>query len=721
MGSSGVSVEFRDVGYDVPLPKPPLMRRFVSEARGAIHRSSGKADKSSSPADDNEPSDATSHDVEAGPAPETGVLPDTTSASQKTAKRILQGVSGYVSAGESLAILGPSGSGKTSLLNLLSGRSQHGLSEGQILFDGAPRDARTKRKIGYVMQDDVFFAKLTVKETLDFTAAIRMPQGSTKEVDERVDDVVQRLRLEKCLRTRIGDQMFDKGISGGERKRVNIANELLGQPQVLLLDEPTSGLDASTAMSVVRLLRELADEGTTVIFTIHQPSSAMFGLFDKIMLLSEGHVAYFGHAREAESYFSSVGYKFPSNYNPCDYLLQLVIDDIPVPEDSQTASTGSVTASTRSGEVSREYLARMWASRRTEFLDERSVAYQQSSVQENQASANPDTARRRHGPFPGMRRAAGKRMRDITGKEDPTGLPDKYVTGWFTQVRVLSLRALRQKRGAIVDTVQLMQLSAITIIAALFWFRTGTGEEHLSDRVGALFFFPVFWAFFSMFSALFAFPAEKAVLNKDRASGAYRLSAYYFAKSMVETPADMIYPIIFSFVVYWIIGFKATFWAFLTFVVILILLVLAAHSIGLAVSAAVMDVRKGQVLSSVIILTSMLISGFYVNNENVPSFIRPFRYLSFIRYGYEALVRNEVAGVTYPCRTDGEASTVFSVNGENCPVTGQDVLVGLSMEGSLSVAANAGVLICWILCGRLLGYLGLKYLNQSHKPKKRKA
>jgi ABC-type multidrug transport system ATPase subunit len=325
------------------------------------------------------------------------------------------------------------------------------------------------------MQDDVFFSRLTVRETLDFTAAIRTA-GTMGKDEQRsmVDDVVARLRLGKCQHTKIGDQMFDKGISGGERKRLNIGNELLTRPKVLLLDEPTSGLDATTAMTVVRLLRELADEGMTVISTIHQPSSAMFGLFDKVMLLSEGEVAYFGPTSHAEAYFKRIGLPFPVNYNPCDYMMQLLIDEESLP----STCSASATSTSTSPELTKHYLVRMWREIAPEF-DDINEGITASGKLSSLSAQNPKQLGFALDVASGMRRAVSKRIWKVTGKQDPTGLPAKYQTRWWHQVRVLSVRSMRQKRGNVLDSILLSQVVAIILLAVLFWWRMDDTEAQL--------------------------------------------------------------------------------------------------------------------------------------------------------------------------------------------------------------------------------------------------
>lgn len=578
---------------------------------------------------------------------------------------ILVNISGYVPAGQSLAILGPSGSGKTTLLNLIAARSQYPAKTGQVLFGGRPRIPRTKRHIGYVMQDDVFFSKLTVRETLQFTANIRLPDSTTPaEKIRRVEDVMTRLRLTKCQNTRIGDQQFDKGISGGERKRVNIANELLHDPSVLLADECTSGLDSSSAFTVINQLRDLCREGRTVIASIHQPSSQMFLLFDQIMLLTAGRLAYLGPPAVVQTYFSSIDLPFPqAQYNPADYMLELVIDHRALPS-SDPSSHHPAPNSTQAAVVS------AWAAFGPARIAEHALALglptapppapvithvaldvdasgastsatEQTRTESQSTSSGPLAASKPAlspimtdpdppGSFAGrLGRAGQKRFFDLTGQHVKNG--NKYATSWYSQAWVLGKRAMQQKRGMLLQKIYIAQVFCVALISCLFWFRMEPVERTIEDRLGALSFFCVFWGFYSTFSALFAFPMEKQVLNKDRAGGSYRLSAYYFAKTMVETPADMIYPTVFSLVTYFTIRLNPHISSFILFLVVLILDVLTAQSIGLLISALVMDVRKAQVIGSIWILSSMLVSGYYIDPENTPDFVKPFRQLSFLK------------------------------------------------------------------------------------------
>lgn len=224
--------------------------------------------------------------------------------------------------GEILAMLGPSGSGKTTLLTALGGRLNGKLS-GKITYNGQPFSGAVKRRTGFVAQDDVLYPHLTVTETLLFTALLRLPKSLARnEKAQHVERVISELGLTRCRNSMIGGPLF-RGISGGEKKRVSIGQEMLINPSLLLLDEPTSGLDSTTAQRILTTIKRLASGGRTVVTTIHQPSSRLYHMFDKVILLSEGCPIYNGPASTAMEYFSSVGFSTCVTVNPADLLLDL--------------------------------------------------------------------------------------------------------------------------------------------------------------------------------------------------------------------------------------------------------------------------------------------------------------------------------------------------------------------------------------------------------------
>jgi ABC-type multidrug transport system ATPase subunit len=238
-------------------------------------------------------------------------------------KTIISGMSGVVRPGEMLAMLGPSGSGKTTLLTALGGRA---VLSGKVTYNGQPFSGAVKRRTGFVTQHDVLYPHLTVSETLWYAARLRLPHGqSAGEKRLQADAVARELGLAKVAHSMVGGVRGVRGLSGGERKRVSIGLEVLVDPSLLLLDEPTSGLDSTTAARIVGALRRMAAEGgRTVVVTIHQPSSRLYHMFDKVLLLSaDGCPIYYGRSADALGYFASVGYASPLSVNPADLMLDL--------------------------------------------------------------------------------------------------------------------------------------------------------------------------------------------------------------------------------------------------------------------------------------------------------------------------------------------------------------------------------------------------------------
>ena len=238
--------------------------------------------------------------------------------------RVVDEVSFSILPGEMVAIMGPSGAGKTSVLTTLAGYTPP--TKGHVLLDGMSLYKHYdvfRRAVGYVPQEDVMHRSLTVEEVLYFHAKINFPAEFTDhEIGERVDNVLMQLDLERVRGSVVGDEVR-RGLSGGQRKRLNVAIELMGQPSLLLLDEPTSGLDARSAMQLIRQCRGLASGGRTVVMTIHQPRREAFDLFDKILLLTTGgKVAYFGPVTGVKRYFGEHSEVPPeSARNPADYVL----------------------------------------------------------------------------------------------------------------------------------------------------------------------------------------------------------------------------------------------------------------------------------------------------------------------------------------------------------------------------------------------------------------
>ncbi|KAH8248918.1 hypothetical protein KR032_004308 [Drosophila birchii] len=239
-------------------------------------------------------------------------------------KEILHGLNGNFRAGELTAIMGPSGAGKSTLLNVMSGFSSTGVS-GNIRVNGKPMDPSSERfrqMLCYIHQDDLLRPQLKVGEIMLLAAHLKLGFKVTK---------AYKMDLIKHILSLLGlDHRFNvhtAKLSGGQKKRLAIALELISNPPVLYLDEPTTGLDSSSCSSCVALLKKLASQGHTIVCTIHQPSALIFEMFDKLYTVVDGNCMYQGPVRELVPFLADQQLVCPSYHNPADYLLEVAVGE----------------------------------------------------------------------------------------------------------------------------------------------------------------------------------------------------------------------------------------------------------------------------------------------------------------------------------------------------------------------------------------------------------
>ncbi|XP_035545601.1 ABC transporter G family member 22-like isoform X2 [Juglans regia] len=535
-------------------------------------------------------------------------------------KEILNGISGSVNPGEVLALMGPSGSGKTTLLNLLGGRLIQPTVGGLVTYNDQPYSKFLKSRIGFVTQDDVLFAHLTVKETLTYAALLRLPKTLTREQKEkRAIDVIYELGLERCQDTMIGGS-FVRGVSGGERKRVSIGNEIIINPSLLFLDEPTSGLDSTTALRTVQMLHDIAEAGKTVLTTIHQPSSRLFHKFDKLILLGKGSLLYFGKASEAMVYFSSIGCSPLIAMNPAEFLLDLAngnLHDVSVPSELEDkVQMGNSDAEIQNGKPSpavvHEYLVEAYETR----------------VAENEKK---------------------KLLIPIPLDEDvklKVSYPKRqWGASWWEQYSILFWRGIKERRHEYFSWLRITQVLSTAFILGLLWWQSDSNSpKGVQEQAGLLFFIGVFWGFFPVFTAIFTFPQERAMLSKERAADMYRLSAYFVARTTSDLPLDLVLPVLFLLVVYFMAGLRLSAGPFFLSLLTVFLCIVAAQGLGLAIGATLMDLKRATTLASVTVMTFMLAGGFFV--QKVPIFISWIRYLSFNYHTFKLLLKVQYEHIT---------------------------------------------------------------------------
>ena len=427
---------------------------------------------------------------------------------KRKTKVILDQVSARVPPGRLVAVMGPTGCGKTSLINALAGRIPAGGDlYGEILINNKPRGKGFRSLSAYVMQDDVLFANLTIRETFEFAARMRLPSEVSEETKMAlVSQIISELGLSKAQNTRIGNE-FIRGISGGERKRTNIGVELLSGASLLFLDEPTSGLDAFQAQNVMESLWVLAGNGRTVITTIHQPRSSIYRMVDLLLLLSEGLTMYFGLAKTATEFFADAGFECPQKFNPADFMLDVVSMDYRN-KDCEEKSR-----------------------RRIDLLADLYVKESPKLTQELSSAATS--------------------VEELSDMDEMVVFPNGILKEFWLLIR----RAWKQQsRDRIPQVITIAQTIVIGFLLAFLYINMDSSATSGQDEIGLLFFCAIFAAFNAMFGALNSFPAERGVVNRERASKMYHVLPYYCARFICDIPLRVGQGVLFGVIVYWIVG-----------------------------------------------------------------------------------------------------------------------------------------------------------------------
>ena len=545
-------------------------------------------------------------------------------------RQILHSITGVVNPGEVVAIMGPSGSGKTTFISLLAGRN-HARHTGEILYNDQhkPTDKAFKRQLGYVTQEDIMFEGLTVFETLYYTAVLRLPRAMTNEDKrERVSIILEVLGIAHVKDSIVGGiRVGRRGISGGEKKRVAIGQELLYNPSVILLDEPTSGLDSTTALNLIHTLHTLAQVGNrTIVTTIHQPSSRIYQMLDKLLLMGQGHLLFYGDASAATDYFATIGYTMPYGMNPADYFLDVASGWSGEAKDCDKLTVGDPQLKALLGAIAAKPFERF----KTAALESQSILKEvdlQTSRVSEEEEAEPEGA------------------------------------SYLTQIGVICVRSMKDRRFEIFSADSLGVALFVAILCGIMWWQQGRGEN-IATLVGAsnvaalLFFLSMFLSVNLMFSSIFTCPTEKTMLLKEREAKVYPVSAFFFGRTLAGIPIDLAIPFSVTTIIYLMAGLKPTVGAYLLTLITLVISCFTAGSLGLLIGAAVLDLKRAQSVSICIMLTLMLPSGFFI--QNIPVWLSWISYLSYITYTFDALKFIQLKGRVPECPPGNEACSLLS-------------------------------------------------------------
>ncbi|KAJ8603554.1 hypothetical protein CTAYLR_004878 [Chrysophaeum taylorii] len=502
-------------------------------------------------------------------------------------KKLLHEISGTASPGRLVAVCGPSGAGKSTLLKTIASRlkaSKSLTASGHV--EGVPS------RIAFVQQSDLFYEYSTVRETLEFAVRLKLARLSEEEQDKRVAGALAKTGLSKVKDTTVG------GISGGERRRLSIARELLDDPECVFLDEPTSGLDSYSAERVARALRALADEGRTVVCVIHQPSAAVFDMFDDLILLSEGELMYSGPISLCDAYFASLGFPRRSA-SRAEHALAVVSVDV----EDETASR-----------------------RRLEKI-----------------AAKAATS------------ARGKHHQRATANDNDDNVVRARASPW-TQFRLLYARAARdvgRAKGA--NAVKAAQQLMTALIYGGIYALDDT-QASIQDRFGLLSLSIIGSTNLAVASSIRTFPKEKQIVLGER--DLYGAFPYLLSKVAAEVPLVATLSALFGVVVYPLARLQRTMRKFLTFLGVTTLNTVASSALGLLVGALAPSTDAALAVFPVVIVLSVVFNGANISVESTPKLLRWLPTISLVKWGFEALAVNEFTGLVFKPRKRGPPGTL---------------------------------------------------------------
>ena len=581
-------------------------------------------------------------------------------------KEILREASLSFRSGEMVAIMGASGAGKTTLLDILSKRDKQGVVSGVLSVNGETvgqeNESTYKRLVGFVAQTDNLIPALTVRETIEFAAKLKLPAAIPADViAELVDDVIEKLHLGRCANTPVGSDS-SRGVSGGEKRRVSIATELVANPRILFLDEPTSGLDSVSATEVMRAISNLSRASQirrfrkyfelrpAVIFSIHQPSTEIFALFDRLVVVSQGRITYSGRAKDALRAMSATAgiSGTPSSLNDAESILRLDYEATPETFERLTLA----------------------------------VEKPQPFISKNAQACSIIEQMRRN---------------------------KKYYPNVVQQFVLLSKRTWCSLMGSYyLIMCHAFATLFLGIMLSLLYQKEKLDLAGTEDKAGMVTFLLLVVGFSSI-SSLDLFISEKKLYVIERDNGYYRSGAYYITKVLFDFVPLRIFPAaILGAVTYYPMGLRqdsGTY--FFSFVAILVVFQLFVTGICLCVATLAPTFGAGALYSALIILWHSAFGGLMMQSSTIPNGFVWCKYLSPFYFAYEALMINELNGLG--CVFD-PANAEGNKEGVSVPLPCKQFLYNMGLD-PVNFSRDVTALCAWLVVYLVLGAILLHFLR----------
>ncbi|KAM5472140.1 hypothetical protein MferCBS49748_001588 [Microsporum ferrugineum] len=587
----------------------------------------------------------------------------------KQPKAILSNASGYVSKGELMVLMGPSGSGKTTLLNVLAGRAnslRDGVN-GEVLVNGRSASRETFRHLSsYVEQEDVLIGSLTVEETLYFAAQLSLPRSiPKKDRIQRIKYLLNSFGIQNQAKALIGTPIR-RGISGGQKRRVSVAAQLITCPKIIFLDEPTSGLDSTASYEVMSFVKALARKNNLIVIaSIHQPSTSMFQSFDKLLILSAGKTCYFGPGRGMKAYLDKTGHPMPLQINPAEFVLDLVSTDFATNTEEAEAQLAKI--------------------------------HQEWDDSEEASNVNLEISRLT---------ALSEKQGNITLSAEQM----QHANIISTIITLLRRSFIKGYRDVVAYGIRVAMYLGLAIMEGTVWLRLGTGQENIQPYINALFFCSAFMSFMAV-AYVPSFLEDRATFIKERANGLYGATSFVISNFLIGMPFLFMITIIFSVVAYWLVNFRSGADTFFTLVMWLFLDLLAAESLVVMIASLFPNFVVALALTAFINGIWMSVGGFMVAPAILNVFWRyVFHYIDYQTYVFQGMMVNEFSSRVFDCGKSCQCMYTSELASQ-CKISGEGVLNSFGYATDKQ-AQWAGILISITAVYRILGWIVL-YMKKT--------
>ncbi|KAJ1985306.1 ATP-binding cassette transporter snq2 [Dimargaris verticillata] len=548
-------------------------------------------------------------------------------------KPILHNVNGYVRPGEMLLVLGKPGAGCSTLLRVLGNqRNSYKDITGEVSYGGvSPKEMHKhyRGEVVYNQEEDYHFATISVRNTISFALKSKTP--STRVLTNRgernrqfTDALIRMFGLRRCADTRVGNAML-RGVSGGEKKRTSIAEQMATSAAITMWDGSTKGLDASSALDYVKSLRIVADllHRTTAV-TLYQASENIYNVFDKVMVLAEGRCIYFGPAQEAKPYFQSLGYVCPDRQTTSDFLTGI------------TSEHEALVAPGMENKVPRSPQGFEDRFRKSPEYDR---LMQEIDEYDHELHATQPGDVFRHNINVSKMGAGNRKYRAAS----------PYLTTYWFQV----LACLRREASVILGNpitliFRLTYTSCMAVIVGSLFFKLPDDSDGAFTRSGVLFFALLFSTLVTQSEIPKCF-ANRPVINKQKAYAFYHPSANYLAQMITDLPITLVQVVVFTSILYWMVGLQAVASKFIICIVILIMSTLCLTAMFRLVGNATTDLDMAHTVAGLMLLIYIVLTSYLIPPKSMGGWVLWIYWINPIAYGLKALISNEFNGRLIKC------------------------------------------------------------------------